>query len=110
MLFLHSKEIFFSFFFNMPKLNGMPESENGAILWGLKLTKLRGRFRNLFDRPVNKYSPYLNVKCSTFQKGISRNFGVMEGFNGFDKKTATTKSEDASRCECVSIDQQEGLF
>ena len=51
----------------MPKLNEMPESENGAILWGLKLTKLRGRFRNLFDRPVNKYFPYLNVKCSTFQ-------------------------------------------
>ena len=51
----------------MPKLNEMPESENGAILWGLKLTKLRERFRNLFDRPVNKYSPYLNVKCSTFQ-------------------------------------------
>ena len=35
----------------------------------------------------------------------------MEGFNEFDKKTTTTtKIEDASRCECVSIDQQEGLF
>ena len=45
----------------------MPESENGAILLALILTKLRGRFRNLFDRLVNEYSPYLKVKCLTFQ-------------------------------------------
>ena len=66
--FLHSKEIFFQNFF-LTRQYEMPESENGAILWALIriLTTLLGRFRNLFDRPGNEYSPYLKVKCSTFQ-------------------------------------------
>ena len=69
----------------------MPESENGAILLALTLTKLLGRFRNLFDRPVNQYSPYLKVKCSTFYQGISSNFGVMESFNGLTKNNNNKK-------------------
>ena len=86
----------------------MPESENGAILWALIriLTTLLGRFKNLFDRPVNQYSPYLKVKCSTFQQGISRNFGVMEGFNGFDKKKNNNNNKKRRRVSLMNAYRQ----